>query len=87
MPLKPLQDSGSALILIPRFVRLYEEIIHELWLVDYLSYMRTNGGNDLIPPLSMWTLSIAKYLLFSAKVDVFWQGSISGFIVFTPMWG
>ena len=29
-------------IVIPRFVSLYEKIIHELLRVDYLAYRRTN---------------------------------------------
>ena len=31
-------------IVIPWFVRLYEEIIYDLQLVDYLPYRRTNYG-------------------------------------------
>ena len=32
----------NMVILLPWFVRLYKDIIHELWQVDYLPYRRTN---------------------------------------------
>ena len=36
-----LQDNAT-LIVIPWIVRLYVDIIHELWRVDYLTYRWTN---------------------------------------------
>ena len=50
---------SSFIIVIPRFVRLCEEIIHLLKLMDYLPYRRTNRFNYsilphhvIMPPLS-----------------------------------
>ena len=53
---------------MPWFVRLYEEIIHELTLVDYLLVQADKlWYNCFIPPLSVLILSTAKY-------GVFWSG-------------
>ena len=35
-------------IVIPWFVRLYEETTHELWRVVYLPYRRANHGKSIL---------------------------------------
>ena len=52
-------QSGCHVIVIPWFVRLNEEIIHELYRVDYLSYRRINYGITLYATLI--SLLIPKY--------------------------
>ena len=59
-------------VVIPWFVCLYEEVIHELQQVDYLLYRWTNLGITNFSTLIR--VDLAQYEIFHAKVCDFWQG-------------
>ena len=58
---------SSFIIIIPRFVRLCEEIIHLLKLVDYLPYRRTNRFNYSILPHHVIMSQLSDIADFSAQ--------------------
>ena len=59
-------DSISYVIGIPWVVRLYVEIIHELWRVDYLTYRWTNMVSLFYT--TYISVDLAHQVIFHAKV-------------------